>query len=169
MKTTYCGFSMSSRIICLRRSSNCPRYFVPATIKLRSSESILLFSRNEGTSPRTMRCAQPSTIAVLPTPGSPMRTGLFFVRRQSIWTTRSISPSRPTSGGGGDAVVAGAGGGRGGGRGGGAGGVRAAVVGACPRAGQGAGRVFGEGGAVTRGAGTLSVKLEEDGASKNFD
>jgi len=25
-----------------------------------------------------MRCASPSTMAVLPTPGSPMRTGLFF-------------------------------------------------------------------------------------------
>jgi hypothetical protein len=30
---------------------------------------------------RTMRCASPSTMAVLPTPGSPMRTGLFLVRR----------------------------------------------------------------------------------------
>ncbi len=37
-------------------------------------------------------------MAVLPTPGSPISTGLFFVRRQSIWTTRSISASRPTSG-----------------------------------------------------------------------
>ena len=34
-----------------------------------------------GTSPRTMRWARPSTIAVLPTPGSPMSTGLFLVRR----------------------------------------------------------------------------------------
>ena len=32
---------------------------------------------------RTMRCASPSTMAVLPTPGSPMSTGLFFVRRDS--------------------------------------------------------------------------------------
>ncbi len=29
-----------------------------------------------------MRCARPSTIAVLPTPGSPISTGLFFVRRR---------------------------------------------------------------------------------------
>ena len=29
-----------------------------------------------------MRCARPSTTAVLPTPGSPMSTGLFFVRRR---------------------------------------------------------------------------------------
>jgi hypothetical protein len=27
---------------------------------------------------RTMRCASPSTIAVLPTPGSPINTGLFW-------------------------------------------------------------------------------------------
>ena len=37
-------------------------------------------------------------MAVLPTPGSPMSTGLFLVRRQRIWTTRSSSWSRPTSG-----------------------------------------------------------------------
>ena len=32
-----------------------------------------------GTSPLTMRCASPSTMAVLPTPGSPISTGLFLV------------------------------------------------------------------------------------------
>ena len=37
-------------------------------------------------------------MAVLPTPGSPMRTGLFFVRRESTWTTRRISSSRPMTG-----------------------------------------------------------------------
>ena len=47
--------------------------------------------RPSGTSPRTIRWASPSTIAVLPTPGSPMRTGLFFVRRLSTWMTRRIS------------------------------------------------------------------------------
>ena len=51
-----------------------------------------------GTSPATMRWASPSTMAVLPTPGSPMRTGLFFVRRESTWMTRRISSSRPTTG-----------------------------------------------------------------------
>ena len=44
------------------------------------------------------RWARPSAIAVLPTPGSPMRTGLFFVRRLSTWTTRRISSSRPMTG-----------------------------------------------------------------------
>ena len=37
-------------------------------------------------------------MAVLPTPGSPMRTGLFFVRRLSTWMTRRISSSRPMTG-----------------------------------------------------------------------
>ncbi len=48
-----------------------------------------------GTSLLTMRCARPSTTAVLPTPGSPMRHGLFFVRRDRIWMDRRISSSRP--------------------------------------------------------------------------
>ena len=51
-----------------------------------------------GTSPLTMRCARPSTIAVLPTPGSPISTGLFLVRRWRIWITRRISSSRPITG-----------------------------------------------------------------------
>ena len=45
-----------------------------------------------------IRCAKPSAIAVLPTPGSPIKTGLFLVRRPRIWITRSISFSRPTTG-----------------------------------------------------------------------
>src|SRR4051794_22577711 len=38
-----------------------------------------------------MRCASPSTTAVLPTPGSPISTGLFFWRRERICMIRSIS------------------------------------------------------------------------------
>ena len=45
-----------------------------------------------------MRWARPSTTAVLPTPGSPMSTGLFLVRRDSTCTTRRISASRPMTG-----------------------------------------------------------------------
>jgi hypothetical protein len=45
-----------------------------------------------------MSVARPSTIAVLPTPGSPMSTGLFFVRRDNTCITRSISFSRPMTG-----------------------------------------------------------------------
>ena len=37
-------------------------------------------------------------MAVLPTPGSPMSTGLFLVRRDSTWMTRRISSSRPMTG-----------------------------------------------------------------------
>ncbi len=41
---------------------------------------------------------EPSTMAVFPTPGSPMRTGLFFVRRDSTCITRRTSSSRPMTG-----------------------------------------------------------------------
>jgi hypothetical protein len=51
-----------------------------------------------GTSPLAMRSARPSTIAVLPTPGSPISAGLFLVRRARIWTVRRISSSRPITG-----------------------------------------------------------------------
>ncbi|SKU14107.1 Uncharacterised protein [Mycobacteroides abscessus subsp. abscessus] len=54
--------------------------------------------RLSGTSPATMRCARPSTMAVLPTPGSPISTGLFLVRRLKTCTTRRISVSRPITG-----------------------------------------------------------------------
>ena len=50
-----------------------------------SSAKIVLSFSPSGTSPRTMRCARPSTIAVLPTPGSPISTGLFLVLRERIW------------------------------------------------------------------------------------
>ena len=82
----------------MSRSSNSPRYFAPATIAARSRLTRRLSRRDSGTSPSTMRAARPSTTAVLPTPGSPMRTGLFFVRRESTWTTRRISESRPMTG-----------------------------------------------------------------------
>ena len=53
---------------------------------------------DSGTSPSTIRWARPSTTAVLPTPGSPISTGLFLVRRDSTCTTRRISASRPITG-----------------------------------------------------------------------
>ena len=77
------------------RLSNCPRNCVPATSDVRSSRYSSLPSRRNGTSPETSLCAIPSAIAVLPTPGSPIRQGLFFERRDKIWSTRSISLSRP--------------------------------------------------------------------------
>ena len=80
------------------RSSNSPRYFAPATSAPISREKIVLSFRPSGTSPRTIRCARPSAIAVLPTPGSPMSTGLFFDLRDRIRITLRISESRPITG-----------------------------------------------------------------------
>ena len=90
-------FLTSSRVF-LMRSSNSPRYLVPATMPLRSRERMRLSSRSSGTSPRTIFRARPSARAVLPTPGSPMRQGLFLVRRERIWIIRWISSSRPMTG-----------------------------------------------------------------------
>mmetsp|Transcript_29626 Transcript_29626/g.89135 ORF Transcript_29626/g.89135 Transcript_29626/m.89135 type:complete len:375 (-) Transcript_29626:140-1264(-) len=80
------------------RSSNSPRYLVPATssaissVWTRQSRSFL------GTSPSAMRCARPSAMAVLPTPGSPTRHGFDLRRRRRICTARAISGLRPTHG-----------------------------------------------------------------------
>ena len=63
-----------------------------------SSANTVLSRRPSGTSPLTIRCARPSTIAVLPTPGSPISTGLFLVLRLRIWIVRRISSSRPITG-----------------------------------------------------------------------
>ena len=106
--TTVCSSSinrmMSPSEVCtslstaFNRSSNSPRYLAPAIKAPMSSATTRLFFRPSGTSPRTIRCASPSTMAVLPTPGSPMSTGLFLVRRESTWITRRISSSRPMTG-----------------------------------------------------------------------
>ncbi len=90
--------SVISRSTAFRRSSNSPRYLEPATMAPMSTATSRLFRRPSGTSPATMRWASPSTIAVLPTPGSPISTGLFLVRRESTWITRRISSSRPMTG-----------------------------------------------------------------------
>ncbi len=57
-----------------------------------------LFFRASGTSPSMIFLAKPSTMAVLPVPGSPTRTGLFLVRLERIWVMRRISSSRPMTG-----------------------------------------------------------------------
>jgi len=88
----------TSFITALMRSSNCPRYLVPATIIARSRTTIRLSLSNSGTFPSITNCARPSTIAVLPTPASPRRTGLFLVLLLRIWTTRSISLALPITG-----------------------------------------------------------------------
>ena len=48
-----------------------------------------LVRSDSGTSPATIRGASPSTTAVLPTPGSPISTGLFLVRRDSTWISKT--------------------------------------------------------------------------------
>ena len=45
-----------------------------------------------------MRKAKPSAIALFPTPGSPIKMGLFFFLRLRTWLTRSISFALPTIG-----------------------------------------------------------------------
>ena len=90
-------FLTSSRTA-FRRSSNSPRYLAPATSAPISRAKIFLFFRPSGTSPATIRCASPSMAAVLPTPGSPMRTGLFLVLRERIRIILRISISRPITG-----------------------------------------------------------------------
>ncbi len=91
MKTMISGDSTSSFRIAFIRSSNCPRYLVPATTREISRASTRLSVKWYGTSPSTMRWASPSTSAVLPTPGSPTRSGLFFARRQRTWTILASS------------------------------------------------------------------------------
>ena len=81
-----------------RRSSKSPRYFAPAISAVRSRAKMVRSFSPSGTSPRTMRWASPSTMAVLPTPGSPMSTGLFFVLRERMRMTSRISVSRPITG-----------------------------------------------------------------------
>ena len=90
--------SATSLSTALRRSSNSPRYFAPAMSAPTSSEMSLQPRIESGTSWSTIRCASPSTTAVLPTPGSPMSTGLFFRRRESTCIVRRISSSRPMTG-----------------------------------------------------------------------
>ena len=90
-------FLTSSRTA-FRRSSNSPRYLEPAIIPGRSSTMIRLSFMLSGTIPSAICLASPSTIAVLPTPGSPTRHGLFLVRLLRISMLRAISFSRPITG-----------------------------------------------------------------------
>ncbi len=89
-----CTSSMTER----RRCSNSPFMLAPACSRPTSSARSSTSFSEGGTSPRTMRCAKPSTTAVLPTPASPTRMGLFWRRRMRMSTTWRISSSRPTMG-----------------------------------------------------------------------
>ena len=106
--TMVCSSSMKRMILpsclarsfstALSRSSNSPRYLAPAINAPRSNDNTRLSFRLSATSPLMMRWANPSTMAVLPTPGSPISTGLFLVRRCNTCTVRRISSSRPMTG-----------------------------------------------------------------------
>ena len=90
--------SITSLTTFLILSSNSPRYLLPATMADKSSVRTRLSFTVNGTSPDTIRSASPSTIAVLPTPGSPIKQGLFLVRLLKIWITLWISSSLPITG-----------------------------------------------------------------------
>ena len=81
-----------------KRSSNSPRYLAPATSAPISKLNTVRSFRFSGTSPRTIRWARPSAMAVLPTPASPISTGLFLRLRERIRITLRISLSRPMTG-----------------------------------------------------------------------
>ena len=107
LPTMVCNSSMNNIIFFARcissitafiLSSNCPRYFVPASISAISKDIILLFARRSGAFFEAITCANPSIIAVFPTPASPTRTGLFFDLLHKICNMRSISFSRPITG-----------------------------------------------------------------------
>lgn len=92
------GFFFNSFKIERIRSSNCPRYLVPATTAVISRAITRLSNKIRDTFFSTIRNASPSTMADLPTPGSPIKIGLFFLRRLNICASRSISFTRPTTG-----------------------------------------------------------------------
>ena len=71
---------------------------VPWTSDTTFNEIIRLFWSLAGTEPSTISWARPSTTAVLPTPASPIKTGLFLVLLFKISITRAISLSRPITG-----------------------------------------------------------------------
>ena len=96
-RITSLAFS-NSFITAFMRSSNWPRYFVPATRDAKSKVTILLSKRTLLTFFSMIFNARPSTMAVLPTPGSPIKTGLFFFLLDNTCATRSISFSLPMTG-----------------------------------------------------------------------
>ena len=89
---------ITSLITAFNRSSNSPLYLAPATNAAISSVKICFVLRFSGTSCLTILQAIPSTMAVLPTPGSPSKMGLFFFLLDKIWSILLISSSLPMIG-----------------------------------------------------------------------
>ena len=92
------GFLLISFKIAFTLSSNCPLYFVPATSEPTSRVIIVLSFNTLDTFSSAILIANPSAIADLPTPGSPISTGLFFFLLPNICASLSISLSLPTTG-----------------------------------------------------------------------
>ncbi len=78
IKRIMSSFFSNSFITAFIRSSNCPLYFVPATKLAKSRVTTRLLKRIRDTFRFTILFAKPSAIADLPTPGSPIKSGLFF-------------------------------------------------------------------------------------------
>ena len=98
MNKTAWGLLCKALITPFKRCSKSPRYLVPASNAPMSSEYTMASLKMSGTSFWVMRQAKPSAMAVLPTPASPTKSGLFLRRRHRIWMVRSTSNSRPMSG-----------------------------------------------------------------------
>ena len=98
MKIIISSSFFNSFITFFRRSSNSPLYLAPAIIDVISNIKSLLSLRLSGASPDTIFWANPSIIAVLPTPGSPIRQGLFFILLHKISKTLCVSSSLPITG-----------------------------------------------------------------------
>ena len=92
------GSAARSRTRRRMRSSYWPRNAVPASNATWSSARMRASLSAGGTSPAAMRCARPSTMAVLPTPALPMSAGLFLLWRSRMSTTRATSASRQRTG-----------------------------------------------------------------------
>ena len=81
-----------------KRFSNSPLIDAPDCKAARSRLQSSTFCKCGGTCLLTMRNANPSINALLPTPASPTTIGLFFLLRERISIMRSISLSRARTG-----------------------------------------------------------------------
>jgi hypothetical protein len=99
IKRIICQSDFSTSLItAFSLSSNSHLYFAHAKRAPISRVITLLFIRFSGTSLFTIFKAIHSIIAVLPTPGSQTKTGLFFVLLDSICKVLLISSSLPITG-----------------------------------------------------------------------
>ena len=92
------GEAFTSSMTPRSRFSNSPFTPAPACSSPRSSVRRVTPCSPGGTSPEARRTAKPSTTAVLPTPASPVRIGLFCRRRVRMSMICLISVSRPRIG-----------------------------------------------------------------------